>query len=100
MAKSKISIQTNIDKNIKLIMSVLRSPKTINYLSKLIGGTDAEARHIISKIRKHHPVYAYRNGKGYKYASKDEARALIKFEKKTIKNHQKNLQVLLDYVGE
>ena len=100
MAKSKSSTLTNIDKKIKLVMSVLKSTRTINYLSKLIDGTDMEARKIISRIRKRHPIYAFKDGKGYKYASKDEARALIKFEKNTIKNHQKNLQVLLDYVGE
>ena len=101
MAKSKIKMPTETitDKNIKLVMSVLRRPKTINYLSKLIGGTYMDARKIIARIRKHHPVYAYRDGKGYKYASKKEAVALIKFERKLIKNHQKNLQVLLDYVG-
>ena len=96
---SKKSIQTNTDKNIKLIMSAIRRPKTISYLSKLIGAPDVVTRGVIAKIRKHHPIYAFRDGKGYKYASKEEAKALIKFEKKTIKNHQKNLQVLIDYVG-
>ena len=98
MAKSETP-KINIDHKIKLIMSVLKSPRTINYLSKLINGTNGEARKIISIIRKKHPIYAFRDGKGYKYASKEEAKALIKFEKKTIKNHQKNLQVLFDFVG-
>lgn len=88
------------DKIIKLIMSKIKSPKTIDYLCKLTGETAPTVRHKISRIRKHHPIYAYKNGDGYKYASKEEAKKLIKFERKTIKNHQKNLQVLLDYVGE
>ena len=88
------------DKIIKLIMSKIRSPKTIDYLCKLTGEDPPTVRHKISKIRKHHPVYAFKNGDGYKFASKDEARKLIKFERKTIKNHQRNLQVLEEYVGD
>lgn len=97
MAKSN---QSKTDKKIKAIMSVIKRPRTIGYLSKLIHSNASDTRRVIARIRKHHPIYAFRDGTGYKYASKDEARALIRFERKIIKNHQKNLKVLTDYVGE
>lgn len=80
-------------------MSVIRKPRTISYLSRLINSSPRETRRIIARIRKHHPVYAHIDGTGYKYASKKEALRLISFEKSIIKNHQKNLKVLTDYVG-
>ncbi|MBR1844238.1 MAG: hypothetical protein IJ790_00740 [Lachnospiraceae bacterium] len=87
------------DKNIKLIMSKIKSPKTIDYLCRLIGEKPPTTRQLIAKIRKHHPIYAFPNGDGYKFASKKEAMKLIAFEEKIINNHKKNLQVLKDYVG-
>ena len=100
MVKSNKSIAIKTDECIRLIMSRLKSPKTIDYLCRLIGEDAPTTRKYISRIRKHHPIYAYKNGDGYKFASKKEAKKLIKFEEKTIRNHQKNLQVLKDYVGE
>lgn len=99
MAKSSNFVSKDSN-NIKKIMSKLRTPKTINYLCKLIGRDEIETRELISKIRKHHPIFAYRDGRGYKYASKKEAKKMIKFERKLIRNHQRNLKVLIDYVGE
>ena len=87
------------DINIKKIMSKIKTPKSIDYLCKLIGEKPPATRQYISRIRKHHPIYAFPNGDGYKFASKEEAKKLIKFEHKTIKNHKANLKVLEDYVG-
>ena len=90
---------SKIDKQITLIMSKIKTPRTIGYLSKLINTSERNTRKVISIIRKHHPVFAFLDGTGYKYASKKEALKLISFERNLIKNHQKNLKVLLDYVG-
>lgn len=87
------------DKNIRLIMSRIKSPKTIDYLCKLTGEEAPYVRYLISRIRKSHPIFAFSNGDGYKFASKKEAQKLIKYEEKTIRNHQKNLKVLKDYLG-
>ena len=99
MSKSSIFVSKD-DNNIRKIMSKIRTPKTIDYLCKLINCEEIETRGLIAKIRKHHPIFAYKDGRGYKYASKKEALKLIKFERNLIKNHQRNLKVLLDYVGE
>ena len=97
--KSKKS-QIATDRNIRLIMSKIKTPRTIDYLCKLIDSTPPNTRKIISIIRKHHPIYAFPNGDGYKFASKKEAKRLVKFEETTIKNHQQNLKVLKEYLGE
>ena len=94
------SKSTASDVRIKLIMSAINKPRTITYLSKLINSTARETRRLIARIRKQHPIYAFTDGTGYKYASKREAMKLISFERNIIKNHQKNLKVLTDYVGE
>lgn len=91
---------TSSDVKIKLIMAAINKPRTISYLSRLINSSARDTRRIIARIRKHHPIYAFTDGTGYKYASKREARKLISFERNIIKNHQKNLKVLTDYVGE
>ena len=88
------------DVRIKLIMSAIKKPRTISYLSKLINSSARETRRLIARIRKHHPIYAFADGTGYKYASKKEARKLISFEQNIIKNHKKNLEILTNYVGE
>ena len=95
--KSKL---TSSDVKIKLIMSAINKPRTISYLSRLINSSTRDTRRIIARIRKHHPIYAFSDGTGYKYASKKEALKLISFERNIIKNHQKNLKVLTEYVGE
>ena len=85
------------DQKIKLIMSKLRQPRTIEYLTQLVKEKDhSTTRALIARIRKHTPVFAYSNGDGYKYPDKKQIEILIKFEQKIIKNHQKNLEVLLD----
>lgn len=100
ISASKKSNFNSSDVKIKLIMSAINKPRTISYLSRLINSSARETRRIIARIRKHHPIYAFTDGTGYKYASKKEARKLISFERNIIKNHQKNLKVLTDYVGE
>ena len=98
MASKKSNLNSS-DVRIKLIMSAINKPRTIGYLSKLINCDARSTRALIARIRKHHPIYAFPDGKGYKYASKKEARKLISFERNIIKNHLKNLKVLTDYAG-
>lgn len=100
MSEKSKKNQIAADRNIRLIMSKIRTPRTIDYLCKLIGEKPPHTRNLIARIRKRHPIYAFPNGDGYKFAPKKEAEKLVKYEEKTIRNHQKNLKVLKDYLGE
>lgn len=99
MASKKSNLNSS-DVKIKLIMAAINKPRTISYLSRITNSSARETRRLIARIRKHHPIYAFPDGTGYKYASKKEARKLILFERNIIKNHLKNLKVLTDYAGE